>query len=824
MYHLAFFMRLYPIKQLAMNRFTTSILALFLILNAVAQNSKTISVIDPSNNTPLEGANLSFPQQKQFFSSDKDGHITIYKWGDSPTRMRMTYVGYKTIDTVISFDNISGTIKLEKSSYQVDEVMVSSTRVKSDNPSTFNMISKAELDKLNMGQDMPVLLDNMTSVVTASDAGNGVGYTYMRVRGSDQSRINVTMNGIPYNDPESQQVYWVDMPDIASSVNDIQVQRGIGSSTNGSAAFGATVNVNTNAVHEKPYGEFSNSFGSYATIKNTLALGTGLIKNHFCLDGRFSHIRSDGYMDRASSKLMSYYLSGGYYDDNTSIRVNHFAGWEKTYQAWYGVPQDSLGTNRTYNLAGTDYGQLNPAYQNQVDNYYQAHYQLLISQQIKQHWHLNGNVFYTRGKGYYEEYKVGASLANYGFAPVITTNDTIQYSDLVRRRWLNNHFYGAHLAAEYQSVKLDWMAGASWNQYWGRHYGEVIWAQFASTIPIDNKYYQGEGLKTDFSAFTKINYKPLKNLSLFLDLQYRNIGYSINGRDNEQKDLYTSVHFNFFNPKFGITWYVKEKHRLNVYAGIGHREPTRDDYTAAIGGSRPIAEKMVDLELGYQYRNKKNHIGINLYFMGYKDQLVLTGELNDVGNPVKFNVPKSYRAGIEIEGSYTPHKIITLEANATFSMNKILAYDEVIYTYAPYYTPIDSLQLSIHHSNTNISFSPWITASGTVSIRPLKGLELGIINKLVGRQFMDNSHDKTRSINPYFLNNVLISYTLKTDIIKEIRFSLLFNNISNRKYVSNGYTYTERYAGPGYVGDPVTYNYYYPQAPFNVLGGISFRF
>jgi len=804
-------------------KFSFSILLLLLMLSlTLSAQQQVITIIDAEDHHPIQDAFVRIG--KDAYLSDAQGRVSFPTHASDTVNIFISFLGYKAFQQTLKSNSLPDTIRLQQSMLIMDEMMVRSTRARAEQPITSAIVSKESLDKLNFGQDMPVLLDQQTSVNTATDAGNGVGYTYMRIRGSDQSRINVTLNGIPYNDPESQNVYWVDLPDMASSVNNIQIQRGLGTSTNGAAAFGATVNVNTAILHENAYAELNNAVGSFGTLKNALALGTGMIKKHFTLDARLSHIRSDGYIDRASSMLLSYFISAAYHSSKTSIRINQFAGKEKTYQAWYGVPEDSLSTNRTFNPAGTDGGLLDPAYKNQTDNYYQSHTQLLFTQNAGKHFNVSGNAFYSRGKGYYEEYKANQSLSAYGFAPAITARDTIDNTNLVRQRWLSNHFYGFHLALEYHQKKLNWLSGFSWNQYKNQHYGTFIWASYASTIPFDNRYYSGDGFKTDINAFTKLTYSPTKSFNLFVDLQYRHIDYLISGVNDDMTPLNTIQHYSFFNPKIGISKFIRRNNKLYAYAGIGHREPTRDDFAAAKIGTTPKPETMLDIELGYMYSRKLNYIGANLYFMGYKNQLVLTGELNDIGNYVRFNVPQSYRAGIEIEGSYTPHKVITLTANATFSLHKVMNYTETIYTYDPNYSSIDSLKLSVNHKNTNISFSPAIIAAATIALHPTKNLEIAFINKFVGRQFMDNSQDIHRSIAPYLLNNILLSYTLHAAVIKDIKFSLLLNNITNRKYVNNGYTYTERYASPGYLSSPTTYNTYYPQATFNVMGAISFKF
>lgn len=724
------------------------------------------------------------------------------------------------------------------------EVVVSATRANENSPTTFQVISKEELNKNNLGQDLPYLLDLTPSVVTSSDAGTGVGYTYIHIRGSDNTRVNVTLNGIPVNDAASQGVYWVDIPDVVSSTQNIQIQRGVGTSTNGPGAFGGTISVQTQAPSQTAFGALDISGGSFNTFKGTAKAGTGNIKGFFA-EGSASWITSDGYIQRASANLRSYFFQTGYLKKNTLLKFIYFGGREKTYQAWDGVPQDSLKTNRTFNDLGTDYGQHFPPYKNQTDNYAQDYFQLLFSQYLPKNFNLNLGLFATLGRGYYEEYKVGQDINSY-----IPNYDTVPVvMDLVRQKWLKNIFYGGTFALNYEHNNFAATVGGLFSQFAGNNYGNVIWIQVATGIDPNFHYYNGPSTKNDFDVYAKFNYDLLRKVNFYLDLQYRYVNYKSNGTNDDLSPYDVNNVWHFFNPKVGILYRVKPNHHLYASFAIGNREPNRDDILAATAGNEPKAEQMRDLELGYKTQLTKNSkvqamLNINYFLMHYKDQLVLTGRLNDVGSPIKENVPISYRTGIELAGKIdltarTKHsnaeteirrKVFSINYTFTYSLNKIKAFDEYIYTYDENYVPIDSLTLALHHKNTDISFSPSIIASLELVAYPVKGLSISLMNKAVSRQYLDNTSNPDRMLKAFYYSNINISYTLPLNKPnKEITFKLLLNNIFNRLYESNGYTYSERYAyldnnGAQQVTPTVTYNYYSPQAGFNVMGGMSVRF
>lgn len=714
----------------------------------------------------------------------------------------------------------------------LEEVTVDAIRATKNSGTTYTTVTKEELQKNNLGQDLPYLLDAQPSVVTTSDAGTGIGYTGMRIRGSDQTRINVTVNGVPMNDAENQNVFWVDLPDIASSTQDIQIQRGVGTSTNGAGAFGGSVNLRTSSSQYKPFGDIGMSYGSFNTIKATAKGGSGWLKDKFYIEGRGSYIGSDGYVDRASAKLYSYYVNMQFKHKRTLLKLVNFGGWETTYQSWNGVPQDSLITNRRYNSAGTDFGTYYPPYRNQVDKYMQNYSQLFFTQEIWQHLILNVGAFATIGKGYYEEFKTGQYLPNYEIAPAVNGADTNYLSDLVRRRWLDNVFYGGTYSLNYNHNGLDATLGGMLAQYRGKHFGKVIWARNAGEFDTENNYYYSTGVKEDFNVYGKVNYLFKFGLGLFADLQYRYVNHKVVGDNNDAVTFNETRTFHFFNPKGGVYYNFKKIHQVYASFAMANREPTRDDI---IDARITKNEMLQDVEGGYKFMHSRFPLSINGYYMRYKNQLVLTGRLNDVGAAIRAGVPDSYRAGVELAGAFKvwankPNReVFRINYNFTYSVNKIKEFDEYLYTYDENYSPVDSLTQIITHKNSNISFSPNIIAFLELTGMPVKGLEISINGKFISRQYLDNTSNKARSISPYWYSNINVSYTIATKQKQEIRFTLLFNNIFNNLYETNGYTFSERYSyfdenNNVQVTNPSTYNYYYPQAGFNVLGGVNVRF
>ena len=690
----------------------------------------------------------------------------------------------------------------------LNEVVVSSTRANQKMGMAFTNVYQKDLKKNNLGQDLPFLLNQLPSVVVSSDAGAGVGYTGIRIRGTDPTRINVTLNGVPYNDSESQGTYWVNMPDFASSAQSIQVQRGVGTSTNGAGAFGASININTLSYEPDAYGETNFTVGSFNTFKTNVLASTGLLNNHFVVDARLSKLSSNGYIDRASSDLKSFYVSAGYYGKNSFVRFNAFSGKEKTYQAWEGVPENLLKTNRTFNPY---------TYDNQVDDYQQDHYQLISSFKLNQNWTFNPTLHYTKGRGFYEQFKAQDKYANYGLPNVISGTETIKKTDLVRRKWLNNDFYGVTYSLDYQSnKKFSTNIGGAWNQYDGDHFGEIIWAKNASTSNIRYRWYESNALKTDFNIFGKAYYQFSDAFNLFADLQYRTVQYDINGTGDKRQNITQKAaggvtHYQFFNPKFGVNYQVNKFSSVYASYAVGNKEPSRQDFVDN-APKAPLAENLQDLEAGYRLTGTKFSFDANFYYMNYKNQLVLTGQVNGVGESIRINVAKSYRAGLELSATWKLAEKWKLAANTTFSQNKIKNFTETIVNYDGDADKINKF------AKTDISFSPNLIAGGQLSYAPGKNVELAWLSKYVSKQFMDNTSDTHRSLNSFFVNDIRASYSIKPKFVKELTFSLLVNNLFNHLYESNGYTYS-------YISEKqtVTENFYYPQAGTNFLLAVKVR-
>ncbi|MBU2928046.1 TonB-dependent receptor [Winogradskyella psychrotolerans] len=700
--------------------------------------------------------------------------------------------------------------KVEK----LDEVLVKAVRVDAKSPITHSNVTKEALAKRNLGQDIPMLLNFLPSVVTTTDAGAGVGYTGIRVRGVSSQSTNITINGIPYNDAESLGTFWVNLGDFASSTESLQLQRGVGTSTNGSGAFGASINVLTDAVSKEASGEIANSFGSYNTRKHTVKFSTGLINDHIEIAGRLSNIASDGYIDRASADLKSYFLQGSYVDDNTLIKAITFGGKEVTYQAWNGLEDlDKLENDRTYNTAGeyTDNNGDTQFYDNEVDNYSQDHYQLHWNQRYNNQWSTTVGVNYTYGRGYFEQYKDDEDFGDYGLEPLNFNGETIDETDLIRRRWLDNDFYVFNANANYKNDNLNLIFGGSFSHYNGDHFGEIIWAEFASQTEIRDRYYDGNSTKNDLSIFTKANYRLNEKISLFGDLQIRNVTYETTGTTSDIVEFAIDKDFTFFNPKAGITYSISTGNDLYFSYARANREPNRTDFEVD-QSIKP--EQLNDFELGWRHKKNNFSFSANTYFMFYKDQLVLTGESDDVGNPIRQNVEKSYRIGLELEAIVPITSKLTLQPNMTISANKV-----------------DELSLSFdgesqNLSNTDISFSPSLVAANAIVFQPIENLQMSLLSKFVGEQYMSNTEADLSKLDSFFTNDFNINYTLKMQsVFDEIIFSGLVNNIFNVKYVSNGYyyTYDDTWSSSTTV-TTIEGAGFYPQATTNFLVGVTMKF
>ncbi len=708
------------------------------------------------------------------------------------------------------------------------EVAVTATRATDKTGTAYQNVSREQLQARNFGQDIPYLLDQTPSVVTTSDAGTGVGYTGLRIRGTDGTRINVTLNGVPVNEAESHGVFFVDLPDLASSTQSIQVQRGAGPSTNGAGAFGASLNVETLGLRPKAYAEINNSAGSFGTWKSTIMAGTGLINGHFTLDARASRVQSEGYVDRGWSRLKSLYLAGTYTGGHTLLRALLLTGYETTYQSWYGLADSLLHRNRRYNEAGTDYGQHLPAYRNQTDNYQQDYYQFLVSQQLTPTLNLSVTPFWTRGGGYYEEYKANQDFAQYGIVgPVYQPNDTggvdtVRTTDVIRRRWLKTDLYGATYALQLTPTSgriSSATLGGAVVGYRGQHFDELTWAQHGLTIPETGARYYDEpnAHKLDVNIYARATVNLTEQLAAFGDLQYRHVRYELFapidtlGHKGQQ-----TISFDFVNPKGGLTYQLSSSLQAYASFALARREPTRTDYTDTPAARRPTAETLFNYEAGLRYnRPGPVQASLNGYYMAYTNQLVLSGRLDDVGNPIHTNVADSYRAGVEGQATWRPVPKLSLTGTATVSRNKINDYTDYLADYDA------GGEKATSFSQTNIAFSPDLTAAYTVEYEALPGLKVAALARYAGRQYLDNTSTDSRSIAPYYVQDVRLRYLWHphNTAFREIELAGVLNNVLATEYVNNGYTY-------GYISGGKTqyFSYFYPQAKTNFLASLNLRF
>ncbi|PNW29454.1 TonB-dependent receptor [Formosa algae] len=695
----------------------------------------------------------------------------------------------------------------------LDEILVTAVRVQATSPITHSNVDKATLAKRNLGQDLPILLNYLPSVVTTSDAGAGIGYTGIRVRGVSAQSTNVTINGIPYNDAESLGTFWVNLGDIASSVESLQLQRGVGTSTNGSGAFGASINVLTDAVSNEASAEISNSFGSFNTRKHNAKFSTGLLNNHIEIAGRLSVIKSDGYVDRASTDLKSYFLQAAYVDDNTLIKAVVFGGHENTYQSWNGIDKETLKDDRTYNSAGiyTDDDGNTQFYDNEVDDYQQDHYQLHWNERYNNNWSTNLGLNYTKGSGYFEQYKEDESFADYGLNNVTIGSTTLETTDIIRRRWLDNDFYVINANVNFKNDHVNAFFGGSYSTYDGDHFGEIIWSKYASNSEIRDHYYDGNGKKKDLSVFAKATYRLNTQWSLFGDLQLRFVDYKTSGIDSDLTPLNIDEQYSFFNPKAGITYELNTNNNMYFSYARANREPNRDDFQ---NNPDIKPEQLNDFELGWRHEKQRFKFNANVYYMQYNEQLVLSGSIDDVGNPIRTNSGESYRLGLEIESAIGISKAFSIQPNVTFSTNKNKSvygsFDGVLQDYG----------------STNISFSPDIVMGNAIVYQPNTALQISLLSKFVGEQFMGNTDSEISKLDSYFVNDLNITYEFKMEsIFKSIILSGVVNNILNEKYVSNGYyyTYDDTWSNANSV-TTIEGAGYYPQATTNFLVGATLKF
>jgi iron complex outermembrane receptor protein len=790
-----------------MKKATTLIITLIVCVQTLFAQKIQGLVFDQETKAPLWGASVSLKGSQKGNVTDAKGYFILSAPSDAVLQVR--FVGYDPVEVKASQ---SSSIALKKSNYLQDEVVVRATRADENSAMAYSNMSAEEVGKSNLGQDMPMLLNFTPSVVTTSDAGAGIGYAGIRIRGSDATRVNVTVNGIPMNDSESQGTFWVNMPDFASSVNSVQIQRGVGTSTNGAGAFGGSVNMQTNTFESKAYGEVHASGGSFGTLKTTIKGGSGLLGGKFTLDGRLSRIVSDGFIDRASSNLLSAYFSAGYFGKKSFARFNYFTGNEKTYQSWYGTPESRITGSVADMQAFIDRNYLGPqdadnlvksgrtynyyTYDNQTDNYAQDHFQLITNHRLMEAWNLDLNAHYTYGRGYYEEFKPAADLITYGFA------NSLRSVDVIRRKWLDNDFYGSTFALNYAgSQKIKFTFGGAWNRYVGRHFG-VLQDPYPG-----REWYRSRSQKTDLNLYAKGNINLSAAWNAYVDVQYRTVGYRMFGTADKFLNLNSDNTYSFFNPKFGLTHQLSEKSKVYGSVSAGSKEPSRQDFVDNAAGA-PRPEYMQDYELGYERSGRRYGLQINGYFMNYQDQLVLTGAVNSTGDAIRTNVESSYRLGVETMLNIQISKRLVWSGNVTLSQNRIQNFKERMTDYDTYD------QIVINHGNTDIAYSPSVIYGSTLTYT-LGAFEASLLRKYVGKQYLDNSSDDARSLAAYNTHDIRLKYTLKKGPV----FTLLLNNVMNERYSSNGYTYSYRFGGA-----TTTENFYYPQAGFNFLLGASIRF
>ena len=778
-------------------------------------------VTDSAGN-PLTGASVILTGTFRGTMTDAAGSFKLENVRDGENLMSFSFIGYETgiLNLMIKSDTTVN-IVLVQTSVLTDDVVISATRAGARAPFAYSNVDKLALEKLGTASDMPYLLTLTPSFVETSEAGNGVGYTSMRIRGTDASRINVTIDGIPLNDPESQQVFWVDLPDLSSSVDNIQVQRGVGTSTNGAGAFGASVNIQTRGVENEPFALVNSSAGSFRTFRNSISAGTGLIKDRFAFQMRFSDIKSDGYIRRTGSNHQSAFLSGLYRSGKSLVKANIILGREHTGIGWWGVPAEMLETDRRYNPAGeyTDENGIKRYYDNESDNYSQDHYQLIFSRKLTGALSVHTALHYTRGKGFYEEYREDESYSGYGLKYVRMSDTTLYVTDLIRRKWMANDFYGLVYSLKYKNEKVEASMGGGLNIFSGDHFGRIIWMRYPGAAEKDHQWYFNNGEKREASLYGKMTAEISPKASFFGDLQYRYIKYILEGNDDDLKNISQTHSFNFFNPKTGIHFTIGEDQEAYVSVSVAHREPTRTDFKEASGDDEatPGSERLFDTELGYRLNLPGRSFAINLYGMFYNDQLVPTGELSNVGYPIMTNVDRSYRIGAELSAGFVPADFLSWKLNLTLSRNKIRDFVEHYVDYNT--TDWSSEYKSRNLGNVDIAYSPRVTGTSDFALKPISTADIHLITKYVGRQYFDNTMSGERMLDHYLVNNIIVGFTPGIKNIRKVEIQAIVNNIFNTEYENNAY------GGNWYEdGKEKTWAYYFPQAGINFMFKLGFTF
>ena len=795
-----------------------------LSISAFSQNSIS-GHVENANGESLTQATVFLIGTYHAAITDDAGDFMIEDIPNGIYTLKASFVGYKSFSEEVDLvGDLNKRINLGKNLLSLEGVEINSTRVQNDDAFVYTNLDREDIENENLGQDVPFLLRWTPSAVVTSDAGAGIGYTGIRIRGTDPTRINVTINGVPLNDSESHNVFWVDLPDFMTSVDNLQIQRGVGTSTNGSSAFGGTISMNTNKLYQNPYLHVNSSFGSFNSRKLSVNLGTGLLNDKYSIDGRYSIVKSDGYVDRATSDLKSWYFTAARLGEKSSLRLIAFSGHERTYQAWYGTPESRVSGNAvelqdhydrnawfysqadSLNLFQSDRRYNYYTYENQVDDYQQDHYQLHYSIFPSSKFQLKTSLHYTRGFGFFEEFKPGESYAIYDLPEVAGEDgETISNGDLVRRRWLDNDFYGGLLNVEYRpNSELYLQFGQAISRYKGDHYGNVISAEGITGVNLANLYYEGIGDKTDANIYAKINYR-IGKFNLFGDYQFRKIDYSITGEDDDLTPLDVNVEYFFQNPKFGLTYILKEDHNLYASFAVANKEPTRGDIIANLSDI-PTHETLYDIEAGYRLKNNKFSFEWNNYVMLYNNQLVLTGDVNNSGAFIKKNVGKSSRIGTELSFSTEISSKLFWNVNTTISSNKVDEYIE------------DLGEIVNVYENSDISFSPSLIAANTLLYRLDDELEFELSTKYVGKQYLDNTSNEDRSLPGYSYTNLRIGYEWDPSFLGKVKLNGIIYNLFDAKYSSNGYTYSY------YAGEVITENFLYPQAGLHFMLGLNVEF
>jgi iron complex outermembrane receptor protein len=759
------------------------------------------SVREAATGKSLPGATVQLTGISAGTISDESGKFRLAGLRAGAYTLEVKYIGYASYKETFELNaDKSIDVALSESYQLTDEVIVYATRATSETPTTFTNVDQSAIKKQNFGQDLPFLLNWTPSLVTTSDAGAGVGYTGIRIRGSDATRVNVTINGIPYNDSESQGTFWVNISDIASSAQSVQIQRGVGTSTNGASAFGASVNLQTTSLSPTPYAEVSATAGSFNTQRYVVKGGTGLFNNHWSFDGRVSKTRSDGYIKRAYSDLGSYFFSGGYFGKSTIVKAVVFGGQEETYQAWNGVDAETIRTDRRFNWAGAIFNEDGSIsyYDREIDHYRQDHYQLHVSQRLASAWTASVSFHYTDGRGYYEQYKQAQDFTEIGLDDIVLKDTTLTSGDFIVRRWLDNKFYGTTFSLNYDTDDLTLTFGGAYNQYANaRHFGEIIWAQYASNSSARDNYYDGQSRKNDFNFYAKANYSITPSFKAFLDLQVRAVEYNTQGIDDDLEAYKVNDEFLFFNPKAGVSYALAKNNILYASYAIAHREPNRTDYMD--GEDKPHPEKLDNIEIGWRKASNKFNIDANYYLMYYTNQLVLTGGINNVGSPIRDNIGESYRTGIEVSGSYKFSEAWLVNVNATVSRNRnkdFVLFDD---------------EGNTSEASSTIILSPDVIAGSQISWSGIKNFQATLLSKYVGKQYLDNTENESLKLDPYYIQDLRFSYSIPVKGMTGIEASLLLNNIFDKQYSSNGYAWG-------------TTPYYYPQAGRNFLAMVTAKF